>query len=168
MDTESVGSFTQFPLKLAWAITIHKSQGKTFDHAYIDLSRGTFSAGQAYVALSRCRSIEGLRLKTPLQRQHIILDPLIRRFFNSIQAQDITLECPKTTFIQAAIKAKNDIIIHYESATSDKSIRTISPIRIINKLTNGKTHQLIYSFCHQRKQHRGFRLDRIKQYRPII
>lgn len=68
------GTFTQFPLRLAWALTIHKSQGLTLDRAYIDLGRGTFAHGQAYVALSRCRSLEGLALARPLRPHDILFD----------------------------------------------------------------------------------------------
>ncbi len=83
MESKVVGTFTQYPLKLAWAITIHKSQGMTFDRMHFDLSRGLFASGQAYVAISRMRSLEGLTLSNPLMQHHIILDPEIKAFANS-------------------------------------------------------------------------------------
>jgi ATP-dependent exoDNAse (exonuclease V) alpha subunit len=81
IDTESIGSFRQYPLKLAWAITIHKSQGKTFDKVVIDLGNGAFEHGQLYVALSRCRTLEGIVLKKKIQPRDVITDERITEYY---------------------------------------------------------------------------------------
>ncbi len=81
LQEEVLGSFEQYPVKLAWAVTIHKAQGKTFDRAIIDLGRGAFEHGQAYVALSRCRSLEGIILRQKLRPQDIMTDPLVVDFY---------------------------------------------------------------------------------------
>lgn len=80
IDSEEVGSFTQYPIKLAWAVTIHKGQGKTFDKIIVNFGRGTFAFGQSYVALSRCTSLAGLVLRTPLEQKHILTDERIKEF----------------------------------------------------------------------------------------
>ncbi len=80
----NAGSFAQIPLRLAWAITIHKSQGLTFDKAIVDVS-GAFAHGQAYVALSRCRSLEGLVLRHPVSERNIIGDPQVIKFNTDAQ-----------------------------------------------------------------------------------
>ena len=89
MESNVIGSFTQYPIKLAWAITIHKSQGMTFDRMHFDLSRGTFQAGQAYVAISRMRSLDGLTLSHPIMPHHIMQNPEIRAFANSFNDVDM-------------------------------------------------------------------------------
>ena len=68
------GTFKQFPLRLAWALTIHKSQGLTLEKIYVDFGRGTFAHGQAYVALSRCRDLEGLSMARELRERDILFD----------------------------------------------------------------------------------------------
>lgn len=82
---KTVGSFEQFPVKLAWAVTIHKSQGKTYKSVVIDLDDGAFSAGQVYVALSRCTSLEGIYLKRPIRRNEICTSIEVVDFIDNIQ-----------------------------------------------------------------------------------
>jgi ATP-dependent exoDNAse (exonuclease V) alpha subunit len=85
IETEVLGTFEQYPLRLAWAITIHKAQGKTFDRVIIDLGRGAFAHGQTYVALSRCRTLEGIILKEPLRPQDVLVDDRVVEFYEGHQ-----------------------------------------------------------------------------------
>jgi hypothetical protein len=85
MEESMLGSFTQYPLRLAWAITIHKSQGLTFQKAVIDAGK-SFVAGQVYVALSRCTSLEGIILKSRISTTSFFTDPVIVQFSKSISS----------------------------------------------------------------------------------
>lgn len=87
LDSRTVGEFVQFPFRLAWAVTIHKGQGKTFDKVIVDFGRGTFAHGQAYVALSRCTSLGGLVLRAPLEERHLIVDQRVREFMERIEGR---------------------------------------------------------------------------------
>ena len=84
LDSEVIGVFRQYPLRLAWSITIHKSQGLTFDKAIVDAA-SSFASGQVYVALSRCRTLEGMVLATPLRQDSVITDLRVEDY---IEGQD--------------------------------------------------------------------------------
>lgn len=95
IEEEELGVFVQYPIRLAWAITIHKSQGLTFSRVVIDFTGGVFSGGQAYVALSRCTSLDGIQLKKLISRADIFIHPEIVRFaerFNNRQSIDRALK----------------------------------------------------------------------------
>ncbi len=81
IETKVAGTFKQFPLRLAWAVTIHKAQGKTFDKVIIDLGKGAFEHGQTYVALSRCRTLEGIVLRERIQGRDIMVDDRVVEFY---------------------------------------------------------------------------------------
>jgi ATP-dependent DNA helicase PIF1 len=92
LTQEEIGSFKQIPLRLAWAVTIHKSQGKTFNKVTLDLGRGAFAAGQIYVALSRCRDFEGLSLIKPVTMSQLKANDDVANYFDNILGQPAELE----------------------------------------------------------------------------
>ncbi len=85
IKSEVIGSFKQYPVRLAWAVTIHKSQGQTYDRVAVDLGRGAFEHGQAYVALSRCKTLGGMYLKKPLKPSDIMVDERIVEFYEMMR-----------------------------------------------------------------------------------
>lgn len=106
-----IGTFTQYPLRLAWALTVHKSQGLTFNKVIVDLGRGAFTSGQSYVALSRCTGLDGLTLKTPLNARDIFVNPAIVTFstmFNDETAVADAIETARADEMYRSSAAKFD------------------------------------------------------------
>lgn len=102
---EVIGSFRQYPLKLAWALTIHKSQGLTFNRINVDVGRGAFTGGQSYVALSRCTSLGGISLRSTVNERDIFINPVIKQFsrtYNDTAAFDAALNAAQADNLYAA------------------------------------------------------------------
>jgi ATP-dependent exoDNAse (exonuclease V) alpha subunit len=159
-----VGSFTQMPIKLAWAITIHKSQGKTFDKAIIDIGAGTFTHGQMYVALSRCRNFEGIILKKKIKKSNIWMDWRVVKFLTNYQYQLSEKICSmeeKIEIIRQAIENKKQVEIVYLKSKDEKSKRIILPVKMGEMEYLGYKYQGVEAYCYKRGESRIFRIDRI-------
>jgi len=168
LTTETIGTFTQYPLKLAWAVTIHKSQGKTFDRVVIDAGRGMFAPGQMYVALSRCRALEGMVLTQPLQRHQVFVDRRIVNFMTQHRYQKAEEAFPlerKKSFIAEAIRNGHDLEIVYLKPTDEKSRRVIRPVSMGEMEFKGKSFLGLRAYCDKRREERTFRVDRILEMR---
>lgn len=157
--SEVIGSFTQYPFRLAWAVTIHKSQGKTFDNVIIDIGRGTFASGQLYVALSRCTSMEGLSLTQPIRKQHVITDYRIANFMSNYSQLPLS-EANRLQLLNQAIQSRQKLDVIYLKANGENSRRMIIPLHIRD--------DLLLAFCTQRQEQRTFTISRINQIKIVL
>ncbi|PIY93246.1 MAG: AAA family ATPase [Candidatus Magasanikbacteria bacterium CG_4_10_14_0_8_um_filter_32_14] len=170
ISSNVVGSFSQYPFRLAWAVTIHKSQGKTFDKVVVDIGRGTFSSGQLYVALSRCTSFEGLVLKKMIEKKHVWTDWNVVKFVTSYQykqANELFSVDEKIAFIKDAILQGKKIAIIYLKSDDSKSRRILVPYVIGEMEFRGKKYIGLEAYCEMRKDNRVFNIDRILELKNV-
>jgi ATP-dependent DNA helicase PIF1 len=177
IEEKIVAGFTQFPLQLSYAMTIHKSQGKTFDRITVDVGAGAFAHGQVYVALSRCTTLEGIILNNPIKNNDIIVDPRVIEYYRTKSipkiAEPITpVEVNKPISIKdevlKAIHEKHKVKILYENFNGEISERQLSDLKLTEDFNDfGYDKQHIKAFCHLRNEERSFKIDRIKKVEII-
>lgn len=161
--SRSVGKFEQLPLMLAWAVTIHKSQGKTFDRAVIDVGRA-FAPGQVYVALSRLRTLDGMVLASRLKKGHVRVDYRVVNFLTNHQYELSEKLMPldkKVGMIEDAIEQGRALAITYLKSSDIKSSRVIEPIEVGEMEYAGVPFIGVRAICRMQGEERVFRVDRI-------
>ncbi|MBU5687850.1 MAG: AAA family ATPase [Candidatus Aenigmatarchaeota archaeon] len=164
IDYKVIGSFIQYPMKLAWAITIHKSQGKTFDKVIIDVGKGAFAHGQVYVALSRCTSLNGIILKRPITKRDIIVDWRIAKFLTDLKYKISEKVLPlekKIKIIKESIIENKQIKIIYLKQNDTRIERLIKPLKIGEMNYMGKNYLGLLAYCFESRSMKTFRVDRI-------
>ncbi len=164
LDVFTVGSFTQVPLTLAWAVTIHKSQWKTFDKVIIDLSSWIFAHGQTYVALSRCRTLAWITLTTQVHHAHIKLDYSVARFVaeTSSLRPDLLLSLDKKVALFTQVIAKKwRTYLTYLKSQDTTARRLFEPYEVGTMEYEWVSFLWVRGYCHTQKWERVFRIDRI-------
>jgi len=171
LQSEIIGTFTQYPLMLAWAVTIHKGQGKTFDRVIIDIGRGTFAHGQMYVALSRCTTLGGIVLKKPALKKHIWTNYQVMDFLTRYQYKKAEQSCSvddKIDVIRKAIENKLSLEIVYLKPSDEKTTRVVRPEAVGEMEYRGKKYLGMRAFCLKRNEERTFRIDRILEIEEVL
>ena len=170
LQSEVIGTFTQYPLMLAWAVTIHKGQGKTFDRVIIDIGSGTFAHGQMYVALSRCTTLGGIVLKKPALKKHIWTNYQVMDFLTKYQyrkaEQSLSVDS-KIEVIRKAIGNGALLEIVYLKPSDEKTTRVVRPEVVGEMEYRDKKYLGVRAFCLKRNEERVFRIDRILEIKEV-
>ena len=164
IKSEQVGSFTQYPIMLAWAITIHKSQGKTFDKVIIDIGKGTFVAGQLYVALSRCTTMEGIVLRSRIEERHVFKNWRVVKFMTQYQYRQSDAELSlddKVSLLVSAMRRKAYVSITYLKSNDEKSSRSILPMFVGRMEYKGKEYLGVKALDSKSGGERNFSIEKI-------
>ena len=165
IEEEEIGRFIQFPLRLAWAITVHKSQGLTFKHVKIDLTGGAFAGGQTYVALSRCESLEGISLKEPIRQSDIFVRPEVVRFSRNYNNQQLINSVLESSM---ADKEYHDAVVALDTGDAegflDNFFKAIHHRYDIEKpIARRYIRRKLYQLLQLREENRQLREERERQ-----
>ena len=174
IEEKTIAEFTQYPIRLSYAMTIHKSQGKTFDKITVDVGTGAFAHGQIYVALSRCRTLEGIILNNSIGNHDIIVDPRVVEYYKNRKIikvkDDIEIQSQPSVkaVLNSAIKESRKVKILYEKFSGEEIERELSNLSISNEFGEfGYENDHIKAYCHLRKEERSFKINRIKKIKLI-
>jgi ATP-dependent DNA helicase PIF1 len=166
IETETVGNFTQYPVKLAWAVTIHKGQGKTFKNVVVDIGNGAFVHGQVYVALSRCTGLEGLILRKPILQKHIWTDYRITHFLSNESHSDPSLTAEeKKRVLERGIDNETTLNITYIKSNGQRLQKSIRPIWIGEMEYNGTDYLAVQAL--EDGQTKSYSISRIMSVEEI-
>lgn len=170
LEKEEIGSFTQLPVRLSWAVTIHKSQGKTFEKVIIDLGNGTFAHGQTYVALSRCTGLSGLVLKKQIQKRHLIIDYRIINFLTQFQyhlAEKNQSLDEKIKILQESQENNLAVEITYLKRQDEKIKRQLLVQAVGEQEYLGKKFIGLQGYCLKTQKTQTFNVSRILELKII-
>jgi hypothetical protein len=161
---QTIGTFKQYPISLSWALSIHKSQGKTFKYVSINIKGGLFATGQLYVGISRCTTLDGLSLEREIEEKHIKFDWRVSKFFTDYYVQEseklLGYET-KRAIVTTCIAKEIELEIKYLNKNNELSIRRIKPLRFYLREYKNTEFWALEAYCYKRQENRHFQIARI-------